>query len=68
MEMNLGKAIIDIFILILLIVAGWYIYTTLGVGIPLIQNIAIAMFIICGACIFVLLALIVVDVLQIKKE
>ena len=67
MEMNLGKAIIDIFILILLIVAGWYIYTTIGVGIPLIQNIAIAMFIICGACIFVLMAFIVVDVLQIKN-
>ena len=66
--MDLGKAIIDIFILILLMVAGWYLYTALGPGIPLIGNIAISMFIICGAAIFVLIAYIVKEVLQIKPK
>lgn len=63
-KLDLGKAIIDIFILILLIVAGWYLYTALGPGIPIIGHIAIVMFIICGACIFVLLAYVVKEVLQ----
>jgi len=62
--MNIGRAIIDIFILILFIVGVWYLYTAFETGIPIIQHIAIAIWIICTAAIFVLLAYIVKEMLQ----
>lgn len=59
-----GRAIIDIFILILFMVAIWYLQEAFGTGIPLIEHIAIAIWIICISSIFVLVAIAILTMFQ----
>lgn len=64
--LNLGNVVIDIFIIILLIVGVWYLREAF-IGIPIIENIAIAIFIISGAGILVLLAVAIIGILNRKN-
>ena len=47
---------IGIFILIILIVEGWFLYHAMGPGTLFIGNVTLVMFFICGAGIFLLIA------------
>ena len=52
----IGGIFIGVFIIILLMIEGWYLYQAMGPGSLIIGHIALAMFIICGASIFALIA------------
>lgn len=61
--LDIGNVVIDIFIIILLIAGVWYLKEAFT-GIPIIENIAIAIFIISGAGILVLLAVAIIGILN----
>lgn len=48
----IGSIFIGIFIIILLMVEGWYLYQAMGPGALIIGHITLAMFVICSAGIF----------------
>jgi hypothetical protein len=61
----IGSIFIGVFILILLMVGGWYLYQVMGPGTLIIGHITFMMFIICGAGIFVLIAYNIREVIQV---
>jgi len=50
----IGSIFIGIFIIILLMVEGWYLYQAMGPGALVMGHITLAMFVICSAGIFVI--------------
>jgi len=61
----IGGIFIGVFIIILLLFEGWYLYKAMGPGSLIIGHIALAMFVICGAGIFVLIAYNIKDMTQV---